>query len=62
MAKTSLSHFEANLDDYMDRIEDENLRLTVKIGRGKAVVVMSEDEYTAMMSAIENPASRIESE
>lgn len=62
MPRTSFSDFEANFDEYMSLVGDENERLTVEIDHGKAVVLLSEDDYAAMQRAIGNPPRTIESE
>ena len=62
MPRTSFSDFEANFDEYMSLVGDENQRLIVEIGRGKAVILLSEDDYAAMRRAIGNPPRTTESE
>lgn len=60
MPHVSYSEFRANLARYMDEVRDSRAALYVTRQNARSVVVLSEDEYEAMietMHLLRNPAN-----
>lgn len=60
MAHINVSEFRQNLAAHLDAVEESRAPLFVTRGKGKAVVVLSEDEYESMAETIHllgNPAT-----
>jgi antitoxin YefM len=52
MAHINVSEFRQNLAAHLDEVEDSRAPLFVTRGKGKAVVILAEDEYASMAETI----------
>lgn len=57
MGHVNVSDFRQNLAAHLDEVTDSNAPLFVTRGKGKAVVVLSEEEYESMAETLHLLAS-----
>ncbi len=59
MAHVNVSEFRQNLASHLDAVADSRAPLVVTRGKGKSVVVLSEEEYESMVETLHLLASPI---
>lgn len=52
MITTNYTNFRKNLKSYLDRVSDDADNLIIDRGNGKNVVVISQEEYEAMLETV----------
>lgn len=52
MAHVNVSEFRQNLASHLDEVADSRAPLFVTRGKGKSVVILSEDEYESMAETL----------
>ncbi|NKN37866.1 type II toxin-antitoxin system prevent-host-death family antitoxin [Agrobacterium sp. a22-2] len=62
MAHVNVSEFRQNLASHLDEVADSRAPLVVTRGKGKSVVVLSEEEYDSMVETLHLLASPINAE
>ncbi|MFN7012152.1 MAG: type II toxin-antitoxin system Phd/YefM family antitoxin [Allorhizobium sp.] len=62
MAHVNVSEFRQNLASHLDEVADSRAPLVVTRGKGKSVVVLSEEEYESMLETLHLLASPINAE
>lgn len=62
MTHVNVSEFRQNLASHLDEVADSRAPLVVTRGKGKSVVVLSEEEYDSMVETLHLLASPINAE
>lgn len=62
MAHVNVSEFRQNLASHLDEVADSRAPLVVTRGKGKSVVVLSQEEYDSMVETLHLLASPVNAE